>query len=311
MILRGKLYYETIYYNKDQDRVTRKEYEGTGGGWDITEEYRDSGGVFSKREGTYGKGKTYEEANWGGQCLDLENLEIIAKYLPRQRESVSGKEKWDYSKPVSSPCWPLWNLASGPCVKYLVSNLFYLVFSGPVIIWFISPARFFDTAIVFSISGQAMDTSANSMIAVGWTTIRDLINLFFIFILLYAAISTILQYGDYQLKNVLAKIIIAALLINFSLMIGKMVIDASHILAWEFYNRIDVNDTANEVAKAAKKDVEEELGETEKLFPEVKGDINVKIEEGIIFGPRKLSEVFLAGFNPQRLIIASTGGRRH
>ena len=111
----------------------------------------------------------------------------------------------------------------------------------------------FDTAIVFSISGQAMDTSANSMIAVGWTTIRDLINLFFIFILLYAAISTILQYGDYQLKNVLAKIIIAALLINFSLMIGKMVIDASHILAWEFYNRIDVNDTANEAAKAAKK----------------------------------------------------------
>ena len=153
-----------------------------------------------------------------------------------------------------------------------------------------------------------MDTSANSMIAVGWTTIRDLINLFFIFILLYAAISTILQYGNYQLKNVLAKIIIAALLINFSLMIGKMVIDASHILAWEFYNRIDVNDTANEAAKAAKKAVEEEVGETEKLFPEVKGDINVKIEEGIIFGPRKLSEVFLAGFNPQRLITASTGG---
>ena len=129
----------------------------------------------------------------------------------------------------------------------------------------------------------------------------------FIFILLYAAISTILQYGNYQLKNVLAKIIIAALLINFSLMIGKMVIDASHILAWEFYNRIDVNDTANEAAKAAKKAVEEEVG-TEKLFPEVKGDINVKIEEGIIFGPRKLSEVFLAGFNPQRLITASTGG---
>ena len=130
----------------------------------------------------------------------------------------------------------------------------------------------------------------------------------FIFILLYAAISTILQVGAYQLKNVLAKIIIAALLINFSLMIGKMVIDASHILAWEFYNRIDVNDTANEAAKAAKKAVEEELAETEKLFPEVRGDINVETEEGIIFGPRKLSEVFMAGFNPQRLIIASTGG---
>ena len=130
---------------------------------------------------------------------------------------------------------------------------FYLVFFWPSYYLVYFAGTLFDTAIVFSISGQAMDTSANSMIAVGWTTIRDLINLFFIFILLYAAISTILQYGNFQLKNVLAKIIIAALLINFSLMIGKMVIDASHILAWEFYNRIDVNDTANEAAKAAKK----------------------------------------------------------
>ena len=176
----------------------------------------------------------------------LSDEEILTKF----KETI-GYEFGDYSESVKSPCWPLWKLPSGPCVKYLVSNLFYFVFFWPSYYLVYFAGTLFDTAIVFSISGQAMDTSANSMIAVGWTTIRDLINLFFIFILLYAAISTILQYGNYQLKNVLAKIIIAALLINFSLMIGKMVIDASHILAWEFYNRIDVNDTANEAAKRA------------------------------------------------------------
>ena len=150
---KGKLYYETIYSNKDQDRVTRKEYEGTDGGWNITEEYRDRGGVFSKREGTYGKGKTYEKAKWGGRA-GYGEFGDYSETFTETRESVSGKEKWDYSKPVSSPCWPLWNLASGPCVKYLVSNLFTLSFSGPVIIWFILPARFLTRRLFFPSAGR-------------------------------------------------------------------------------------------------------------------------------------------------------------
>ena len=83
------------------------------------------------------------------------------------------------------------------------------------------------------------------MIKDGWTLVRDLLNLVFIFILLFAAISTILQYGGFEIKKVLPSLIVVALLVNFSMMIAKMVIDASHIFAWEFYNQIDVKNEKN------------------------------------------------------------------
>ena len=43
-----------------------------------------------------------------------------------------------------------------------------------------------------------------------------------------------------DIKKILPSLIVVALLVNFSMMITKMVIDASHIFAWEFYNQIDV-----------------------------------------------------------------------
>jgi|GEM_PF-4144966 len=73
-------------------------------------------------------------------------------------------------------------------------------------------------------------------ITIGWTVIRDLINMGFIFILLYSAISTILQLGGSQARQVLPRIIFAALMINFSLFFSKVIIDAGNIIAHGFYN---------------------------------------------------------------------------
>ena len=98
----------------------------------------------------------------------------------------------------------------------------------------------FNTSIQFSLTGKVFDADKNTMIKDGWTLVRDLLNLVFIFILLFAAISTILQYGNMDIKKILPSLIVVALLVNFSMMITKMVIDASHIFAWEFYNQIDV-----------------------------------------------------------------------
>ncbi len=70
-----------------------------------------------------------------------------------------------------------------------------------------------------------------------WKAIRDLINITFIFGLLWIAIATILDLaGDY--KKHLASIIIAALLINFSLFFTKVIIDVSNTVALQFYSAI-------------------------------------------------------------------------
>ncbi|MEK7567647.1 MAG: hypothetical protein AAB513_01870 [Patescibacteria group bacterium] len=76
------------------------------------------------------------------------------------------------------------------------------------------------------------------VITAGWKTFRDLANMFFIFILIYIAIATIIGAASMNTRKSLVMVIIVALLINFSMFFTKVVIDASNILAIQFYNSI-------------------------------------------------------------------------
>jgi len=75
-------------------------------------------------------------------------------------------------------------------------------------------------------------------ISLGWKIVRDVCNIFFIFILLTIAIATILRIESYGAKKLLPKLIIAALLINFSLVIAGVVVDASNVLAFAFIQKM-------------------------------------------------------------------------
>jgi hypothetical protein len=68
-----------------------------------------------------------------------------------------------------------------------------------------------------------------------WMVIRDVFNILFIFGLIWIGLQTILGIGDSKLQKTLGNIIIAALLINFSLFITKAVIDFSNIAATQIY----------------------------------------------------------------------------
>ena len=191
---------------------------------------------------------------------------------------------------VYDPCGKtvgVWEGRVGECLSYqIVSILYDWVLQGTI--WVAGLAgSLFNASIQFSLTGDIFDADKNIMIKDGWTMVRDLLNLIFIFILLYAAISTILQHGNMDIKKILPSLIIAALLINFSMLITKMVIDASHIFAWEFYNQIDVEN-------------KEGLGEGE-VFANMENDINIKVLYGD-FEKKNLANVFMAGFNPQELL---------
>jgi len=64
----------------------------------------------------------------------------------------------------------------------------------------------------------------------GWASARDIANLFFIAILIYIAFAIILKLQTVNAKKLLFKVITTAVIINFSLMIGGMVIDFSQVL---------------------------------------------------------------------------------
>ena len=68
-----------------------------------------------------------------------------------------------------------------------------------------------------------------------WVTMRDLSNMFFIFVLIYTGVMTMLGIGG-DWRKTLFKVIIFALLINFSLFFTKAVIDVGNSVAVWVYN---------------------------------------------------------------------------
>jgi hypothetical protein len=119
-------------------------------------------------------------------------------------------------------------------------------------------ALFVPTSFIFSLTGQLLDwsmaytTDSNSysgssanFVEKGWKITRDIANIFFIFVLLYTAIGTILGLHSVNAKKTVGMVILIALLLNFSLLFTRIIVDASNILGNVFYNNIGTTDTKN------------------------------------------------------------------
>ena len=66
------------------------------------------------------------------------------------------------------------------------------------------------------------------VVKMGWKITRDLTNMFFVLILLVIAFATILRIETYGMKSLLPKLIIVALLINFSLVLAGVVFPSTN-----------------------------------------------------------------------------------
>ena len=72
------------------------------------------------------------------------------------------------------------------------------------------------------------------IVKIGWTLTRDLANMLFILILLIIAFATVLRMESYGMKRLLPKLIMVAILINFSLVFAGFVIDFSQVVTTFF-----------------------------------------------------------------------------
>lgn len=93
-----------------------------------------------------------------------------------------------------------------------------------------------DASIDFSLNKLKEYTKGS--VSKAWAAGRDIANIFFIFILLYIAIATILQIEGFGTKSLLVRVVLVALLVNFSLVITQVVIDASNVLAVALFENI-------------------------------------------------------------------------
>lgn len=88
------------------------------------------------------------------------------------------------------------------------------------------------------LSSSASEASMGAAISDAWGTMRDIANLAFIFVLLYAAIKVILDMNAASIGSTIKNIIIVGLLINFSMFFTKVAVDVSNIATIGFYNAI-------------------------------------------------------------------------
>lgn len=127
-------------------------------------------------------------------------------------------------------------------------RLFYYVFLYPSA-WIAGIAgQIFDYFIAYTLNSESY--SSGGFVEQGWRVVRDIANASFIFVLLYAAIMLIVKSDTPSMTRTLTRVILIAVVINFSLFMTRAIIDAGNILGRVFYEKTIIsNDDLGEQNK--------------------------------------------------------------
>ena len=133
-------------------------------------------------------------------------------------------------------------LAAGKTLCGLAFLAFTLSVSG----WFLGMAALlFEFSLnVFVVQMGSLLSTGSSLagvnfsasIGVGWKIVRDLMNFIFIIIIVYAAISMILGLKEHKPGPLIVKVLIAAILVNFSFLFGAVIVDVSNFVSKKIYD---------------------------------------------------------------------------
>lgn len=125
----------------------------------------------------------------------------------------------------------------GDMAKDIIGGLVHLIWTGAA--WILGIfASLFTSVLSFTV-----EMLSRAPIHIGWSFTRDFVNMFFILGLVVIAFATILRFEQYEIKRLLPKFIVIALLINFSYVICGVIIDFTHILTNFFVAGLNNIDT--------------------------------------------------------------------
>lgn len=145
----------------------------------------------------------------------------------------------DPKKLVERPC----DITDLACM--LAKGIYYITIK-PASLFLGMSGWFLDSVFKYTVVDLRANLKKNPSSGIGfyavitmvWGIFRDIINMSFIFLLLYASIITILRADTTQLKKTISNIVIVAILINFSLFFVEIIIDVSNNAAVVIYNTI-------------------------------------------------------------------------
>lgn len=177
-----------------------------------------SGGVINAAEDVNIADQPAVVGNAGGSNLDANvaatpgaNSQSAVQLNPTAKDTNQDNEpSWFASKIILGLAWIVY------AIVYTLGLVFTLVIG-----WLIQVA-------------QWNNFIGLPVVITGWVILRDLVNMFFVLLLLMVAFATILRIDGYDIKKMVPKILIMAVLINFSRTICGLIIDASQIVMLTF-----------------------------------------------------------------------------
>jgi hypothetical protein len=154
------------------------------------------------------------------ECRDKENGG--AETAPPAGSDTSG---FSWLNPIK------WLTTAFVMIGYLIMQIgnLILILSGLILNWVLN----------MTVVNMAANINQMQGIQTAWKVIRDLMNIVFIFLLVYEGIKIIIGQTDIgKVQKFILSIVMASLLINFSMFFTKLIIDASNIVTIGFYNSI-------------------------------------------------------------------------
>src|SRR3989344_8116750 len=117
-----------------------------------------------------------------------------------------------------------------------------------------------------SLGNKVMSLDA---VIIGWQIILGFTNLGFVLAIIVIAFATILRIERYGMKQILSKLVVAALLVNLSLVIAGAIISVSNVATNTFLQATTTENLSNALANALQP---QRLGQVEPSFvDQVKG----------------------------------------
>jgi len=196
---------------------------------------------LSLLRGTPPAGTSYACAYFGGGGYAF--YDASDRYLgselggPLQNQTVCDAQ--NNCKPKPASCASTWDKMTNPG-ECLVRAAFAA--TGSLLMWFgikiVSlTAALFEYVLIHGLVQFATTLGAvKDGIDAGWSAMRDIANIVIIGMFVFIAINIILGVKEFGDKKKVAQVLIIAVLINFSLLFTKGIIDASNFTAYQFYN---------------------------------------------------------------------------
>lgn len=193
------------------------------------------------------------KSDWD-RLTPAKQLELSKKYSVDAKAAEEATKKLYATNPKATSCNGFWDFFWSP-----LTCLWRVIWAGlgaallQLSIWTLTVVGGLFNGLL-DITVAQFSTKMYGVVKEGvesaWSVFRDVSNILIIGMFTFIAISMIIGNQTYGTKKLVANVLIVAVLINFSLLFSKLIVDASNFTAVVFYNAIEKNSGVGKISSS-------------------------------------------------------------